>query len=144
MSSSGEIPNNLNDTLDDADEEALQPVVTKKTIGQRGKGAFYFPYCSFFTLQIAIETLKNQFMETVWTQKNTIEQKNGHIIWFKCKFCDIKLKVVLINNSPKGVTIETSPEEHQHPENSNNLVTIGIPDAIKRKIIELDKLSKLT
>jgi hypothetical protein len=102
---------------------------------RRSKNREYEPVCSLRSVEAAKILLKTGFFDTKWTQLNTIK----NVVWFKCKLCDKRLKIVCLENNICVAHIEnTFFTNGVHVDEEKEKTERGIPKHLRVKILELD------
>jgi hypothetical protein len=131
MSESSEhiLNNDLDITGEHTDDESL---MNDKKV--RSKNREYEPVCSFKSIEAAKNLLKSGFFDSQWTQLNT--KKN--IIWFKCKTCDKRLKLVCFDYYCVVHIEDTYFTNGVHLDEEKEMLERGIPKHLRAKIVQLD------
>ncbi len=129
MSESSEhlLNNDLDVTGEHTDEETL---INNKVV--RSKNREYEPVCSFRSIEAAKSVLKTFFFDSKWTQLNTVK----NIVWFKCKMCDKRIKLVCLDEICVAHIEESYFTNGVHVDEEKEKIERGIPKHLRPKILE--------
>ena len=139
----------INDTSDDAEdfEDTIQ--LNNKKIRKEGKK--YDQYCSFRTLESAMNHLKGKYCRDTcnqycifclsWKSNKISSTRIGDKYRYVCSFKDCKTTIQLTHFPTQITLLEISTDEHNHV-NVNGIINKnkGVPEASKPRIQELEKL----
>ena len=144
-SSSHQLRDKLDDTLDDISQTSQSEEIVASKKGRKTTNRIYEPFMHLETLETALEMLKDAFHGTKVTRLNS---HNG-VIWYKCKQCEKRLNIRLAKDGSDKCSLFLEMDfldenqVHSHDIETEPETTNGISADVKKLIIEYDNLSKL-
>ena len=99
----------LNQTLDDADEDAYEELTSYRE---------YIPLVSFKNRELFQQTNIRTFDGYGWRKGNIVTGNNGTTQWYICKNCPVRMKLIWgVSGCPKdSCTLYQSDSKHCHIE----------------------------
>ena len=127
-----------------SDEDTLDEIETnfEKKLGRKGKGKIYIPFLCFKEISRAQEQLKNGLFDCKWRKLNECNDT----LWYMCNGgCKKRCKLVMTRDETNRCTFfidsEFFNESGNHDDKQIEKPTIGLPEHVKLKIIEYDRLN---